>query len=90
MAGVWLGRAAAGGRNGVENAANPLAFLFQALPDLTWAGFYFLRGSELVLGPFQGKVVCPRIALGRDASGAAAARRETVVVPDIPAFACDG
>jgi L-methionine (R)-S-oxide reductase len=83
----------AGERNGLANAANLSALLFQALPDLNWAGFYFLQGGELVLGPFQGKVACVRIALGRGVCGAAAARRETVVVPDVHAFpghiACD-
>jgi L-methionine (R)-S-oxide reductase len=83
----------AGERNGLANAANLSALLFQALPDLNWAGFYFLQGGELVLGPFQGKVACVRIALGRGVCGTAAARRETVVVPDVHAFpghiACD-
>jgi GAF domain-containing protein len=63
------------------------------LPALNWAGFYFLRGEELVLGPFQGKVACVRIPLGRGVCGTAAARRETLVVPDVNAFpghiACD-
>jgi len=63
------------------------------LPDLNWAGFYFLRGGELVLGPFQGKVACVRIALGRGVCGTAAQKRETIVVPDVEKFpghiACD-
>lgn len=83
----------AGERDGLANAANLAALLYQALPDLNWAGFYFLRGGELVLGPFQGKVACVRIALNRGVCGAAATRRETVVVPDVHAFpghiACD-
>jgi GAF domain-containing protein len=83
----------AGERDGLANAANLAAFLFEALPDLNWAGFYFLRGHELVLGPFQGKVACVRIALGRGVCGTAAATRETLVVPDVHAFpghiACD-
>ena len=83
----------AGERNGLANTANMAALLYQGLPDLNWAGFYFLQGSELVLGPFQGKVACVRIALGRGVCGAAATRRETVVVPDVHAFpghiACD-
>lgn len=83
----------AGERDGLANAANLAALLYQALPDLNWAGIYFLRGGELVLGPFQGKVACGRIALDRGVCGAAAARRETVVVPDVQAFpghiACD-
>ncbi|HVT72174.1 MAG TPA: GAF domain-containing protein [Lacunisphaera sp.] len=83
----------AGERDGLANAANTAALLWQGLPDLNWAGFYFLRGGELVLGPFQGKVACVRIALGRGVCGTAAQRRETIVVPDVAAFpghiACD-
>jgi GAF domain-containing protein len=76
----------AGERDGLANAANLTAFLFELLPDLNWAGFYFLRRGELVLGPFQGKVACVRIALGRGVCGTAAATRETVIVPDVHAF----
>lgn len=80
-------------RDGLANAANLAALLYEALPDLNWAGFYFLRGSELVLGPFQGKVACVRIALGRGVCGTAADERRTIVVPDVHAFpghiACD-
>jgi GAF domain-containing protein len=69
------------------------ALLFQVLPGLNWVGFYFLQGGELVLGPFQGKVACVRIALGRGVCGTAAARRETLIVPDVHEFpghiACD-
>jgi L-methionine (R)-S-oxide reductase len=83
----------AGERNGLANAANLSALLYQALPDLNWAGFYFLEGRELVLGPFQGKVACVRIALGQGVCGSAAERRETVIVEDVQAFpghiACD-
>jgi len=79
--------------DGLANAANLVALLYEALPALNWAGFYFLRGRELVLGPFQGKVACVRIALGRGVCGAAAEKRETIVVPDVHAFpghiACD-
>lgn len=80
-------------RDGLANCANMAALFFQALPELNWFGFYFLRGSELVLGPFQGKVACVRIALGRGVCGTAAQKRETVLVPDVHAFpghiACD-
>src|SRR5271170_8203507 len=80
-------------RNGLANAANMGALLYQELPRLNWAGFYFLLGGELVLGPFQGKVACVRIALGSGVCGTAAARRETIVVPDVNEFpghiACD-
>jgi GAF domain-containing protein len=83
----------AGERNGLANAANMSALLFRTLPDLNWVGFYFLQGGELVLGPFQGKVACVRIAVGQGVCGTAAKRRETVVVPDVHAFpghiACD-
>ncbi|HTY50157.1 MAG TPA: GAF domain-containing protein [Steroidobacteraceae bacterium] len=77
----------------IANAANTAALIWQALPDINWAGFYFLRGAELVLGPFQGRPACVRIALERGVCGAAASRRETLVVPDVHAFpghiACD-
>jgi GAF domain-containing protein len=83
----------AGERNGLANAANMAALIYQVLPDLNWAGFYFLCEGELVLGPFQGKVACVRIAMGRGVCGTAAQRRETIVVPDVHAFpghiACD-
>ncbi len=83
----------AGERNGLANAANMTALLYQALPDLNWVGFYFLQGDQLVLGPFQGQVACVQIAMGRGVCGTAAERRETVVVPDVHAFpghiACD-
>lgn len=83
----------AGERDGIANAANMSALLFTALPNLNWAGFYFLRGHELVLGPFQGKVACVRIPLGRGVCGTAAERRETLIVADVNAFpghiACD-
>ena len=77
----------------VANAANAAALIFAELPDLNWAGFYFLRGDELVVGPFQGRPACVRIALGRGVCGTAAAERRTIVVADVDAFpghiACD-
>jgi L-methionine (R)-S-oxide reductase len=80
-------------RDGLANSANLAALLYQLLPDLNWAGFYFLRGEELVLGPFQGRVACVRIALGRGVCGTAARERRTIVVPDVHGFpghiACD-
>lgn len=83
----------AGERDGLANTANMAALLFSALPGLNWAGFYFLRDGGLVLGPFQGKVACIRIALGRGVCGTAASKRETLVVPDVEKFpghiACD-
>ena len=83
-----------GERDGLANTANMAALLYQALPDLNWAGFYFLRGGELVLGPFQGKIACVRIAVGRGVCGTAARQQRTIVVPDVHEFpghiACDG
>jgi L-methionine (R)-S-oxide reductase len=83
----------AGERSGMANAANMAALLYQVLPELNWAGFYFLQGGELVLGPFQGRVACVRIALGRGVCGTAAQRRKTIIVPDVNQFpghiACD-
>ncbi len=77
----------------VANAANAAAAIYHALPDLNWAGFYLLRGDELVLGPFQGRPACVRIALGAGVCGTAAAERRSIVVPDVAAFpghiACD-
>ena len=79
--------------SGLANAANTSALLYQALPSLNWAGFYFLQAGELVLGPFQGKVACVRIAMGRGVCGTAAERRQTLIVRDVHAFpghiACD-
>jgi GAF domain-containing protein len=80
-------------RDPVANAANLAALLYMLLPDLNWAGFYFVRGEELVLGPFQGKPACSRIARGAGVCGAAWSRAETIVVPNVHAFpghiACD-
>ena len=78
----------------IANAANMAALIFQRVPRLNWAGFYFLRGEILVVGPFQGLPACTRIPLGRGVCGTSAARRETIVVADVHAFdghiACDG
>lgn len=71
----------------IANAANTSALIFSALPELNWAGFYFLRADELVVGPFQGKPACVRIALGRGVCGTAALERRTILVPDVNAFA---
>lgn len=82
-----------GERDAIANAANMAALLAWGLGDLNWAGFYILRGGELVLGPFIGRPACVRIALGKGVCGTAAARRESVVVEDVHAFpghiACD-
>src|SRR5262245_43452286 len=82
-----LGALLAGERDLVANAANCAALLYHSLPDVNWVGFYFLRDGELVVGPFQGKPACVRIALGRGVCGTAAERRETQLVPDVHAFA---
>ena len=83
----------AGEPDPVANMANAAALLWQYLPDLNWAGFYRMVDGELVLGPFQGKPACIRIALGAGVCGAAAASRETQLVADVHAFpghiACD-
>ncbi len=77
----------------IANAANAAAAIYHALPELNWAGFYFLRGEELVLGPFQGLPACVRIALGKGVCGKAAAERRSILVPDVEVFpghiACD-
>ena len=77
----------------VANAANLSALLFNALPDLNWAGFYFFDGRELVVGPFQGLPACVRIPLDKGVCGAAARTGETQRVEDVDAFpghiACD-
>lgn len=82
-----------GERDLVANAANVAALIWQIVPELNWAGFYFLKGGELVLGPFQGKPACVRIAVGKGVCGTAVSRRETVLVEDVHAFpghiACD-
>ena len=82
-----------GERDPIANAANLSSLIFHALPELNWAGFYWMKGGELVLGPFQGKPACVRIALGRGVCGTAARERRTIVVPDVDKFpghiACD-
>lgn len=83
----------AGERDWICNLANTSALLMQVLPDLNWAGFYFLKGDELVLGPFQGKIACMRIKMGKGVCGTAAATRRSVVVRNVHDFpghiACD-
>jgi len=80
-------------RDPIANMANAAALVWEYLPDLNWAGFYRAVDGELVLGPFQGKVACIRIAMGKGVCGAAAAERTTQLVEDVHAFpghiACD-
>ena len=77
----------------VANTANMAALIYHGLPHLNWAGFYFAKAGGLVLGPFQGKPACVRIAWGNGVCGTAAARATTIVVPDVHEFpghiACD-
>ncbi|HEY2346183.1 MAG TPA: GAF domain-containing protein [Xanthomonadaceae bacterium] len=84
----------AGERDRIANAANLSALVYHALPSLNWVGFYFYDGTELVVGPFQGKPACVRIALGRGVCGTAAQTRTTQRVADVDAFPghipCDG
>ncbi len=77
----------------IANAANFASLVYHALPDINWCGFYLFDGKELVVGPFQGKPACVRIAIGRGVCGAAAQSRTTQLVQDVNAFvdhiACD-
>ena len=77
----------------IANLANTAAALRECVPAASWIGFYIARRGELVLGPFQGKVACVRIALGRGVCGTAAAQNKTLIVPDVEQFpghiACD-
>lgn len=83
----------AGERDLIANAANCSSLVFHSLSDLNWAGFYLLKDGELVLGPFQGQPACVRIKIGQGVCGAAAAKCETVIVPNVHEFdghiACD-
>jgi L-methionine (R)-S-oxide reductase len=80
-------------RDLVANAANAAALIYHTLPGLNWAGFYIPKGDELLLGPFQGKPACTRIAVGKGACGKAAQELKTIVVENVHDFpghiACD-
>lgn len=82
-----------GETDAVANMANCAALIFYSLPGVNWAGFYLLKGGELVLGPFQGQLACVRIPFGRGVVGTAAEKRTTIRVPDVNQFpghiACD-
>ena len=88
-----LGALLEGETDPLANLANASALLSAALDGINWCGFYLLRGGELVLGPFQGKPACVRIAMGKGVCGTAAESRQTLVVPDVQVFpghiACD-
>ncbi|MDX6304311.1 MAG: L-methionine (R)-S-oxide reductase [Blastocatellia bacterium] len=83
----------AGERDLIANAANFSSLIFHSLPDLNWAGFYFVKDNELMLGPFQGRPACVRIAMGKGVCGTAAAEGVTTIVPNVHEFpghiACD-
>jgi GAF domain-containing protein len=83
----------AGETDMIANTANMAAVIYHGLPDLNWAGFYLMKGGELVLGPFQGKPACIRIPVGKGVCGTAAQTLTSQVVPDVHAFpghiACD-
>lgn len=76
------------------NYANLSALLYQSLPEINWAGFYFIQDGKLVLGPFQGKPACIEIEIGKGVCGTAVFRNETQVVKNVHEFpghiACDG
>lgn len=78
----------------IANMANASALIFSTMTDLNWAGFYLMEEGQLVLGPFQGKVACIEIPVGRGVCGTAVAEKKTQLVPDVHAFpghiACDG
>jgi L-methionine (R)-S-oxide reductase len=82
-----------GERDRIANAANMSAFLFMSVPDLNWTGFYFMRDGELVVGPFQGKPACVRIAVGDGVCGTAVKERRSILVENVDTFpghiACD-
>lgn len=82
-----------GQKHRIANAANLSALVYEALPDVNWAGFYFLEGEELIVGPFQGRPACVRIEMGKGVCGTAALTRATQRVADVHAFeghiACD-
>ena len=77
----------------IANLANIAAFVYHSLHELNWAGFYVIKGEQLVLGPFVGKPACTRIALDKGVCGAAATKKQVIVVPDVHQFpghiACD-
>jgi GAF domain-containing protein len=83
----------AGESDAIASTANMAALIFDGLSELNWAGFYFARGADLVLGPFQGKPACVRIPFGKGVCGTAATQRRSLLVADVNAFpghiACD-
>jgi GAF domain-containing protein len=82
-----VGALTEGERDLIANLANTASLLYHSLPDLNWVGFYLLKDGELVVGPFQGKPACVRIAIGKGVCGTAAARRSAVIVENVHEFA---
>jgi len=82
-----------GEKDCIANSANFSALLNLNMQEINWVGFYFLRGEDLVLGPFQGNPACVRIPLGKGVCGTAAVERKTIIVPNVDSFpghiACD-
>ena len=82
-----------GERNFIANAGNFCSFIYHNFENLNWVGFYFMNRGELVLGPFQGKTACVRIAVGKGVCGTSVAKKETIIVDDVHEFpghiACD-
>src|SRR5260370_1828744 len=77
-----------GEHDSIANAANTAALLYHTLPDVNWVGFYFLKGAELVLGPFQGKPACVRITVGRGVCGTAGWCPRSILASYLVAFHC--
>jgi len=77
----------------VTNLANLSALLKQAFEKISWVGFYMYNGQRLILGPFQGKMACTFIPIGKGVCGTAAEQKKTVIVPNVHEFpghiACD-
>lgn len=91
--GVQISSVIEGETDPVANMANCAALIFHSVPGLNWVGFYLLKGGDLVLGPFQGRAACVRIAFGRGVVGTAAEKRSVIRVADVNEFpghiACD-
>lgn len=80
--------------NWLANLANSSALLNETLKETVFAGYYLFDGEELILGPFQGRVSCTRIKLGKGVCGESAATQQTLIVPNVKEHAnyisCDG
>jgi L-methionine (R)-S-oxide reductase len=72
--------------NLISNLSNFTAVIKDTFEKVSWVGFYLFDGQKLYLGPFQGKVACTNIEIGKGVCGSSAARRETIIVPDITEF----